>query len=501
MPEGGSPVLVHALVQDAVDRAADEIAESTSGEDDLTEAQSLLELAAKMGIVPTPIEDAEGEVVLGPDPDPEPEAEVAKEPATAEPEPEAAETPPEATGGQETRHEAPEEVALVVPAEVADEVGKALALRERAASPTNSLPTPDEYHVLGLLANRTYETTFVPAAYRGREADVFAAFLFGREIGLGPMMALRDVHMIDGRPALAAHRQLAKLREGGVIILESTSTAEVASITARRSDTGEVMTVAFTMAEAKIVVDKSGKHLVDKPNWRSWPADMLWARCVGRLTRRLGPDLLGGLPPYVAEEVADFSGWGVEYGDGDELAFREGSPGAQSAKQQPVPEYRKEYPDYNWPTGIPEILERLGALIGGEKEAAEWLGQAREALFPGVASADMNKDQRRLLFQKLSSVLAQVDSHGVGDLLFDPKLREFLRVAFASRLDGAVLDGPPWRISPDEDRPLKTEWAATQAQAQAESSPGAQGAQDAAEDAPVQEPDPADEIDIPFGRD
>lgn len=344
---------------------------------------------------------------------------------------------------EEREPEEPEELSAV---EIADEVGKALALRDQAVTPTSALPTPAEYNVLGLLANRTYNTTFVPVSYRGREADVFAAFLFGREIGLGPMMALRDVHMIDGRPALAAHRQLAKLRQGGIVILESESTAERAWIKARRSDTGEVMAVEFTMEEALKIVDKKGQHLVDKVNWRSYPSDMLWARCVGRLTRRLGPDLAGGLPPYVAEEVADFSEWGVEYG--------EAGPTFQEPRREP-PAYRKEFPDFNWPKSMAEIRDRLGMILGPD-EALEWLRQARESLLPGVAPDEATKDQKDLLFQALSSVLAELSGPDGPDQ-FEPGVRAKVQAAFAKRFDGAMLDGPAWSLGPDEaeTRPQK----------------------------------------------
>ena len=38
---------------------------------------------------------------------------------------------------------------------------------------------------------------------------------------------------------------------------------------------------------------------------------MLWARCVGRLARRLGSDLLAGMV-YTAEELHDLEGFNGE---------------------------------------------------------------------------------------------------------------------------------------------------------------------------------------------
>lgn len=405
-------------IQAEVDEAAEVLEGAPSGDDPedlIAVAEALLEAAAAEGIEPTAAE-VEGEVVA---PGEEPAGEI---------------------------EGAAEEEASTELGDVVDEIGKALALREQAVAPTHALPSVAEFNVLGLLANKTFDTTFVPVAYRGREADVFAAFLFGREIGLGPMMSLRDIYMIDGRPALAAHRQLAKLRQGGVVILESEATSERAYIKARRTDTGEVMAIEFTMGEAARVIDKKGAHLIDKTNWKSWPADMLWARVVGRLTRRLGPDIAGGLPPYVAEEVADFSDWNAAFNE-EGPSFTAPAPSGAAA-QPSMPEYRKEFPDYNWPSSMVEIRDRLGMIVG-EAEAPIWLGQAREAMFPGVELGAHSREQIAHLFQALSTVLATLDGPD-GPTQFENGIRPKIQAVFAKRLGGSVLEGPPWSLSPDE---------------------------------------------------
>lgn len=314
--------------------------------------------------------------------------------------------------------------------QVEDEVGKALALREKTPVPTSALPSTDEYNVLSTLAHRTFQTTFVPAAYRGREADVFAAFLFGREIGLGPMMALRDIYMIDGRPTIAAHRQLAKLREGGIVILESEVNRERAFIRAKRRDTGEEMSIEFTYEQAELV---DGGKLVAKNNWKSWREDMLWSRVVGRLCRRLGPDLLGGLPPYVAEEVADFSGYQVEY---DEA----GTPSFQKADEKPSPK--------SWA----DVFEWAGA-YDPSLGWPEWVRDASEALYGTRERASLTTEQVAELGAKAAAaIVALRESHDPGTL--PPPDRAAIRSAWKTAGVEAELPGPLWRLSPDEvDRP------------------------------------------------
>lgn len=186
----------------------------------------------------------------------------------------------------------------------------ALAIREEqavAVQPQTYLPTPREWEAMTAMAVRLCNTQFVPSLYRGQPDTVLAAIATGREMGIGPMQSLRDIHMIDGRPAFAAQLMLSKMRAGGVVIVESEATSDHARIVARRTDTGEQGTFEFTKADAEAA------GLLGKKNWKTWPADMYWARAVGRMARRFGSDLLGGLV-YTKEELEDVDDFDGGYG-------------------------------------------------------------------------------------------------------------------------------------------------------------------------------------------
>lgn len=182
-----------------------------------------------------------------------------------------------------------------------------LILRTDPALP----PSGEELQTYIRLANNLCVAEgFVPKAYLNKGPAVLACVLKGRELGLGPMTALSEIHVIDGRPTLSAALMLAKLRQGGVKVLESVSTRERAWIRAERSDTGEVAEVEWTLEEASAILYRTRdglRALVEKDNWVNYGADMLWARCVGRLARRLGPDILMGIS-YSAEELRDSRG-------------------------------------------------------------------------------------------------------------------------------------------------------------------------------------------------
>lgn len=192
--------------------------------------------------------------------------------------------------------------------------------RSTAVQPQTYLPTPKEWEAITAIAVRMSGTAFVPESYRGNPDSVAAAILTGREMGIGPMQSLRDIHMIDGRPAFSAQLMLSRMRSGGVVILESSATAERAYIKARRSDTGETGEFEFTKADAEAA------GLLGKKNWRQWPSDMMWARAVGRMARRFGSDLLGGLV-YAKEELEDIDDHDGGYGVGE---------GYEASTEQPI---------------------------------------------------------------------------------------------------------------------------------------------------------------------
>jgi hypothetical protein len=51
---------------------------------------------------------------------------------------------------------------------------------------------------------------FEPRAYAGDANAIAAAILTGIELGIGPMEALRSIHMIEGKPTMSAEMMLAR---------------------------------------------------------------------------------------------------------------------------------------------------------------------------------------------------------------------------------------------------------------------------------------------------
>lgn len=149
------------------------------------------------------------------------------------------------------------------------------------------------------LARALSEATWLAAPMRGKPADVLMAMLTGRELGIGPMAALRLIYVVEGRPTLSATLQLALLRRAGHRITEDSASGERAQMTGRHALTGDVITVDYTLAEAQAAgLVKPGSA------WAKYPKDMLYARCASRLARRLDSTAVAGMI-YTAQDFID----------------------------------------------------------------------------------------------------------------------------------------------------------------------------------------------------
>lgn len=148
------------------------------------------------------------------------------------------------------------------------------------------------------LAERIARTDFVPTPLRGKPEAVMACMLAGHEIGIGPIMALSKIHVIEGRPAQAAELMRALVqRAGHEIWFEDQSITKV-TICGQRAGSEKVSRVTWTMDDA----ERAG--LKGKQNWRRYPRAMLVARATGELCRMIFADVLGGIS-YTPEEVED----------------------------------------------------------------------------------------------------------------------------------------------------------------------------------------------------
>jgi hypothetical protein len=164
------------------------------------------------------------------------------------------------------------------------------------ATPSPTTP-PAEWSVIVSQAEILARSSVVPSAYRGRPENVIAAAITGRTFGWDVMAAMRNGHVIEGTYAIRPEAQVGLVRGAGHSITGE-ATSSRATVTGVRADTGDTMTVEWTLDDAKAA------GLLGKSNWRQYPSDMLWARAVSQLCRRLFPDVTLGLS-YTPDELGD----------------------------------------------------------------------------------------------------------------------------------------------------------------------------------------------------
>lgn len=179
-------------------------------------------------------------------------------------------------------------------------------------------------------------TELVPKAYRNNMPAIMACVLTGRALGLDEMTSLRMIYVVDGKATLSAELMVMAVRRHGHSI-SGESSADQATAKGRRADTGDEMSVTWTMEDAK----RAG--LQGKQNWVKYPQAMLWARAVSQLVRMLFPDALLGLA-YTPEEMGDDGTLTVDVVADEVEAGRplrtqvpEGDPAARARPQEHAP--------------------------------------------------------------------------------------------------------------------------------------------------------------------
>ncbi len=152
------------------------------------------------------------------------------------------------------------------------------------------------------------DTELVPKEYRGDVPKALAAILAGRERGLGPMLSLHYIDVIDGRGAPSGEYMVAKIFEAGHVVYASELTdTSCTAVGIRRENGNDIATMEYTfdmsMAErAKINRKRDGGI---KPNWEHYPEAMLYWRATSQLARMFFADAISGLSHLAIELDVD----------------------------------------------------------------------------------------------------------------------------------------------------------------------------------------------------
>jgi hypothetical protein len=128
--------------------------------------------------------------------------------------------------------------------------------------------------------------------------EAMAIMLLCQAEDLHPAIAMRDYHVIQGRPALKADAMLARFQQaGGAVKWEVYTDEQVTGIFSHPQ--GGSLEVTWTLAKAKLI------GIANKDNWKNYSRAMLRARCVSEGIRSVYPGCVVGV--YTPEEVQDFT--------------------------------------------------------------------------------------------------------------------------------------------------------------------------------------------------
>lgn len=146
-------------------------------------------------------------------------------------------------------------------------------------------------------AQHIAQSGLLPAAYRGRPANVLVAIETGNMLGIAPMAALHNIFVVDGKPTLSAALMGALVRRAGHKFRvwaegEDKAIAELV----RADDPGFTYRAVWTTQRAK------DADLLRKDVWKKYRVNMLKNRAASEVCRDGAQDVFLG-PVYVPEEL------------------------------------------------------------------------------------------------------------------------------------------------------------------------------------------------------
>lgn len=256
------------------------------------------------------------------------------------------------------------------------------------AEPTREVAHADTDSWIGVasdvikLAQYIAPTEFVPKSLRDNPPAAAAAILYGREVGLPPMTALTQTHVIEGRPSMAAEAMRALVLSAGHEIQVLESTGAVCRMRARRRGEEQwTPEVVWTIDMARAA------GLLGKNNWKQHPRRMLQARASSELCELYFPDVVLGFKSV--EELED-EGGEEQYAGAEapaeqptKVTRKRATKKAAASRPAPAAERPQQPEDAGLPLPGEPGYEELAADQGGEKPLSE-----AEGTSAGGASAE-----------------------------------------------------------------------------------------------------------------
>ena len=243
--------------------------------------------------------------------------------------------------------------------------------------------------------------------------DLFARIMIGLEYGIGPMEAIRDVFLIDGKQAFHTRLMLKLARRKGCAIKWNERSTKKASVTITNAQ-GETESFEYTIEDATTA------QLLGKKNWQKYPRLMLSWRCLSE-----GLNLMTDLGMHTADELgAETDAYGAPLDTGERVdakkALKEFDAILNGGVEQVSGKKKKEDKPAPEPTPTPgEHKEQANpGIMLALREAAEragcWMAQIEQVAVNGKLAGDMGLENGAYGLEWLAT---QVNATEIIDLL------------------------------------------------------------------------------------
>lgn len=130
------------------------------------------------------------------------------------------------------------------------------------------------------------------------EEGIFAIIENAKDLGVPVRKALNGgMYFVQGKVEMTARLMSSLIRaQGHSVTIDKNSNDKICIVHGKRKDSGDTCTATFTIEEAA----RAG--LANRGPWKTFPSDMLFARAISRLGRRLFSDIIGNC--YVEGEIS-----------------------------------------------------------------------------------------------------------------------------------------------------------------------------------------------------
>ena len=146
------------------------------------------------------------------------------------------------------------------------------------------------------LAVALCKTTFVPETMQNKDGDAAAAILMGDELGFSPLASLNSIYIIKGKPALYGRAMVALLQSQGHEIWTEESSPSKVIVKGRRKGSDHIETSTWDIARATTA------GYTSNAKYKTNPQEMLYAKAASEIARKIGADVLLGIP-YSVEDL------------------------------------------------------------------------------------------------------------------------------------------------------------------------------------------------------